>query len=196
MREGNQEGCPLATVCLRLFALRSGSPGKDLNFSLRAIRLYLQCLDELWTSCLPGHSSPTACLAAGSFSCGRRFACRLFQSPPRGRRLAVQLRLFSSAPVSSFHVIRSGPCRADQQGRSGPDARTRGQTSPPRPGRALLRLAPHIPLFAPGRSTIPHLTQRTGGQTFTPKAGTGLATACPASSAFRSSPRAEASFHT
>ena len=60
---------------------------------------------------LLARSPPTACLAAGSCSYGHGFACRFFQLPPRGRRLAVALRLLSSAPMSSFHVISSGPCR-------------------------------------------------------------------------------------
>jgi hypothetical protein len=84
----------------------------SFELSLRAIRLYRVRLDEFRASCSTAHSPPALGLSAGSCSYGRRFACRFFHPAPRGLGLAVQLRLLSSVPTTSFHVASSGSCRA------------------------------------------------------------------------------------
>ena len=91
------------------------SPGKDLHFPLRAIRLYLACLDENWASRLLARSSPTPAslpvrvptvesLPAASFS------STTSRSLPCG---SATVTLISSD--QSFHLISSGPCRAHER---------------------------------------------------------------------------------
>jgi hypothetical protein len=67
--------------------------------------------DDCWASLLPASLPPAPGLAAGSCSCGRRFATRFFQL-----RLAatpcVSLRLASSPPSSTFQLVRHSPCWA------------------------------------------------------------------------------------